>query len=176
MLKIYVTEISKITQRGDAREESYYGALESLIRNFAQSIKRAKIEITTLPKETEAGNPDFRIWEGRQHIVGYIEAKRPEEDNLDKIEESDQLNRYLRAFPNVLLTNFFEFRLYRDGRLVDKVQIGRPIIAKQLKLAPPVENEQKEIEAGNTVRLTGSSPYPAIARRPQNPPRRENPP
>jgi hypothetical protein len=149
MLKIYVTEISKITQRGDAREESYYGALESLIRNFAQSIKRAKIEITTLPKETEAGNPDFRIWEGRQHIVGYIEAKRPEEDNLDKIEESDQLNRYLRAFPNVLLTNFFEFRLYRDGRLVDKVQIGRPIIAKQLKLAPPVENEQRFLDLLN---------------------------
>jgi len=143
MLKKYLTEISRIAQRGDAREESYYEALASLVRNFAQSIKRAKTEVTTLPKETEAGNPDFRIWDGKQHIVGYIEAKRPEEDNLDKIEESDQLKRYCNAFPNVLLTNFFEFRLYRGGSLVDKVAIGRPLIAKQLKLTPPIENEEK---------------------------------
>ena len=143
MLKKYLTEISRVAQRGDAREESYYEALASLVRNFAQSIKRAKTEVTTLPKETEAGNPDFRIWDGKQHIVGYIEAKRPEEDNLDKIEESDQLKRYCNAFPNVLLTNFFEFRLYRGGSLVDKVAIGRPLIAKQLKLTPPIENEEK---------------------------------
>jgi hypothetical protein len=143
MLKTYLTEISKITQRGDAREESYYEALASLIRNFAQSIKKAKTEVTTLPKETEAGNPDFRVWDGTQHIVGYIEAKRPEEENLDKIEDSEQLDRYRRAFPNVLLTNFFEFRLYRNGELVDKVQIGRPLIARQLKLTSPVENEEK---------------------------------
>ncbi|MCX5636460.1 MAG: N-6 DNA methylase, partial [Planctomycetota bacterium] len=143
MLKKYLTEISKIAQRGDATEQSYYEALASLIRDFAHSIKRAKTDITIVPKETEAGNPDFRVWEGQQHIVGYIEAKRPEEDNLDKIEESDQLKRYCNAFPNVLLTNFFEFRLYRGGSLVDKVAIGRPLIAKQLKLTPPIENEEK---------------------------------
>jgi len=143
MLKKYLTEISKIAQRGDATEQSYYEALASLIRDFAHSIKRAKTDITIVPKETEAGNPDFRVWEGQQHIVGYIEAKRPEEDNLDKIEESDQLKRYCNAFPNVLLTNFFEFRLYRDGSLVDKVAIGRPLIARQLKLTPPIENEEK---------------------------------
>jgi predicted helicase len=143
MLSTYIAEISKVAQRGDAREESYYETLASFIKNLAQSIKRAKTEVTTLPKETEAGNPDFRVWDGRQHIVGYIEAKRPEEDNLDKIEESDQLERYRKAFPNVLLTNFFEFRLYRGGSLVDKVAIGRPFIAKQLKLTPPIENEEK---------------------------------
>jgi hypothetical protein len=149
MLKTYITEISEVTQRGDAREESYYEALASLIRNFAQSIKRAQTEVTTLPKETESGNPDFRVWDGKQHIVGYIEAKRPEEENLDKIEESGQLKRYRSAFPNVILTNFFEFRLYRDGQLIDKVSIGRPFIAKQLKLAPPVENQDSFLDLLN---------------------------
>ena len=143
MLKTYIKEIFKITKRGDAREESYYTALESLMENFAQSINRAKTQITILPKKTEAGNPDFRIWDGKQHIVGYIEAKPPAEENLDKIEESEQLKRYCSAFANVILTNFFEFRLYRDGKLIDKVQIGRPFIAKQLKLVPPIENEDK---------------------------------
>ena len=149
MLKTYITEISEVAQRGDAREESYYEALASLIRNFAQSIKRAQTEVTTLPKETEAGNPDFRVWDGKQHIVGYIEAKRPEEENLDRVEESGQLKRYRSAFPNVILTNFFEFRLYRDFQLIDKVSIGRPFIAKQLKLAPPVENQDRFLDLLN---------------------------
>jgi len=143
MLKTYLKEIFKIAQTGDAREESYYKALASLIENFAQSINRMETEITILPKKTGAGNPDFRIWDGKQHIVGYIEAKLPEKENLDRIEDSEQLKRYRSAFANVILTNFFEFRLYRNDKLIGRVQIGRALIAKQLKLVPPVENKDK---------------------------------
>ncbi len=39
----------------------------------------------TAPKKTEAGNPDFRVWDGKQHITGYIEAKDPAIENLDRI-------------------------------------------------------------------------------------------
>ncbi|OIP29862.1 MAG: DNA methyltransferase, partial [Deltaproteobacteria bacterium CG2_30_43_15] len=99
------------------------------------------VYITSLPKKTEAGNPDFRIWDGKQHIVGYIEAKSPEVDNLDSIEDSEQLERYRRTFPNLILTNFFEFRLYRNGTLIDKVLIGRPFIVHKLKTVPPVEKK-----------------------------------
>lgn len=143
MLTAYMKGIFKVTQKGDAREESYYKTLATLIEDFARSISRAKTEVTILPKKTEAGNPDFRVWDGTQHIIGYIEAKPPRQENLDNIEESEQLQRYISAFPNVILTNFFEFRLYRDGKLIDKVQIGRLLIAKQLKLVPPIENEDK---------------------------------
>jgi len=146
MLKTYIQEIFKVTKRGYAREESYYKTLASLVESFAQSINRPKTEITILPKKTEAGNPDFRVWDGKQHIVGYIEAKPPTEENLDKIEESEQLKRYRSAFANVILTNFFEFRLYRNGSLVDKVQIGRPFIARELKLVPPVENKDNFLD------------------------------
>jgi hypothetical protein len=61
--------------------------------------------------------------------------------NLDSIEESEQLIRYRFTFPNVILTNFYEFRLYRDGELIDKVIIARPVIARKLRTAPPAENE-----------------------------------
>ena len=43
--------------------------------------------MTPLPKKTEAGNPDFRIWDGKEKIVGYIEAKDPKIENLDSVEE-----------------------------------------------------------------------------------------
>ncbi|MCD6295760.1 MAG: N-6 DNA methylase [Deltaproteobacteria bacterium] len=143
MLKEYLKNISKIAKPGDAREESYYSILAGLLNQYAESAGKKTVHITTLPKKTEAGNPDFRVWDGKQHIVGYIEAKAPTIENLDHIEHSEQLKRYRHTFPNLILTNFFEFRLYRDGVLIDKVLIARPFIAHQLKTVPPVEKESE---------------------------------
>ncbi len=141
MLKAYLKKVSEIASRGDATEESYYSALEQLLKEYAESVSKRNIYVTILPKKTEAGNPDFRVWDGKQHIVGYIEAKSPTIEYLDKIETTEQLKRYLKTFPNVILTNFFEFRLYRNGVLFDKVRIARPFVAWKLKTAPPIENE-----------------------------------
>jgi len=141
MLKTYLKNIAEITGMGDAREESYYPALAKLLGEYAKNAGKSGIHVTSLPKQTEAGNPDFRVWDGKQHIVGYIEAKTPTIENLDKIEQTDQLRRYLHTFPNVILTNFFEFSLYRNGELTDKVLIARPFIAHTLKTIPPVEKQ-----------------------------------
>ena len=140
MLKPYLKKIYEIANRGDAREESYYSTLEDLLKKYTESIGKRNISITTLPKKTEAGNPDFRIWDGTQHIVGYIEAKELTED-LDRIEHSEQLKRYRHTFPNLILTNFFEFRLYRDGSLRDKVLIDRPFVMHKLKTIQAVKKE-----------------------------------
>ncbi len=144
MIKSYLKNIAKTTAQGDAREESYYAHFSNFLSEFAQSIDRSQTQITTLPKKTEAGNPDFRVWDGKQHIVGYIEAKVPGE-NLDVIENKEQLKRYRSVFPNLILTDFYEYRLYRDGQLIEKVSIGRSFIAKKLQTIPPVENEEKFI-------------------------------
>lgn len=150
MLNAYIKKIAKITSQGDSREESYYSTLEHLLDEFARSIRKKNIHITTLPKSTEAGNPDFRVWDGKQKIIGYIEAKNPTIDNLDTIENSEQLRRYRNTFPNLILTNFFEFRLYRNGDLIQKTFIARSFVAHTLKTTPPVENEpefQKLLES-----------------------------
>ena len=108
MLQRYLQQIFEVAQQGDAREESYYSGLEGLLREYATSSAKKSVHITVLPKKTEAGNPDFRIWDGKQHIIGYIEAKKPTEENLHHIENSEQLKRYRHTFPNLILTNFFE--------------------------------------------------------------------
>lgn len=141
MLKSYLKNIVEIASRGDATEESYYSALKNLLVEFAESSRKRNVHITPLPKKTEAGNPDFRIWDGTQHIVGYIEAKAPTVDDLNQIEDSQQLQRYRHTFPNLILTNFFEFRLYRNGELIAKAAIARPFIVHKLQTVPPVENE-----------------------------------
>jgi hypothetical protein len=141
MLKAYLKKILEIANQGDDREESYYSTLERLLVEYTDSVGKKEIKITTLPKKTEAGNPDFRVWDGKQHIVGYIEAKAPTTKDLDDIEESAQLKRYVHTFPNLILTNFFEFRLYRDGVLMEKVQVAKPFIVHKGRMEPPAENE-----------------------------------
>ena len=143
LLEQYLKKLTDTTRRGDAREESYYKHLDELIKQYAENQKIKNIDVTILPKKTEAGNPDFRIWDGKNHITGYIEAKAPSITNLDYIEGTEQLERYLSTFPNVILTNFYEFRLYRDGQSVAQAMIGRPIIAQKLQITPPVENVDK---------------------------------
>ncbi len=145
MLKNYLSEIKETFLRGDAREESYYSCLGKLINKFAES-RKLKTAITTLPKKTEAGNPDFRIWDGKNHIIGYIEAKAPTQQNLDNIRYTEQLKRYISTFPNVILTNFLEFLLFRNGELADRVQIGRLYHIEQLGKTPTVENETEFLQ------------------------------
>ncbi|RKZ30298.1 hypothetical protein DRQ33_07980 [bacterium] len=143
MLKNYLKNLNEAYQRGDAREESYYEHLANLIKQYAENKNINKIDVTILPKKTEAGNPDFRVWDGKNHITGYIEAKAPSVSNLDYIETTEQLQRYLSTFPNVILTNFYEFRLYRNGEMIAQATIGRPFIAQKLKAIPPLENIQE---------------------------------
>ena len=138
LLKDYMKAIAETTMQGDAREESYYPALKALFSDFPLE-KDRKTNVTVLPKQTEAGNPDFRIWDGEHFIVGYIEAKTPG-TNLDQIETSEQLERYLTTFPNVILTDFYEFRLYREGVEINRARIGRHFTAKTLKTTPQLEN------------------------------------
>ena len=136
ILVTYLNDLQKIINRGDAREESFYHCLKDMVEAYAELSKISKCEVGILPKTTEAGNPDFRVWDGKAHITGYIEAKKPEIYNLDPIAVSEQLKRYLTTFPNLILTNFYEFRLYQHGMFVDSVTIASPINATQMQITP----------------------------------------
>ena len=135
----YLKELSGVALQGDAREESFYPALADMLTDVAQASGRTHVHVTTLPKPTDAGNPDFRLWNGTDRIVGYVEAKKPTEERLDLIEDSEQLRRYRSTFPNLILTNFLEFRLYRNGERVETVLAARPMILNRLHTVPPLE-------------------------------------
>lgn len=145
MLKDYLKEIKEIYERGDAREETFYPLIKTLIENFANSLGYKEISVTPLPKKTEAGNPDFRIWNG-ENIIGYIEAKNPDITDLRQIEQSEQLKRYRDAFPNLILTNLFEFRLYRDNILIDAVGIQRLLDLFSLKTITTGKKEKEHFK------------------------------
>jgi len=135
----YLKELSAVALQGDAREESFYSTLAEMLAAIAKATGRAHVHVTTLPKPTDAGNPDFRLWNGTDRIIGYVEAKKPTEDRLDVVEESEQLTRYRSTFPNLILTNFLEFRLYRNGERVETVLAARPMVFNRLRTMPPME-------------------------------------
>ena len=139
LFRDYLARLTAVAAQGDAREESFYASLADLVAGWARATKVEDVHVTTLPKATEAGNPDFRVWDGRQHIIGYIEAKAPTVENLEPVAESEQLRRYRSTFPNLILTNFFEFRLYRNGALVATARLARPFVATRLGAKPPLE-------------------------------------
>ncbi len=140
VFKNYLKNLHRQNRQGDAREESFYSTLRAMLEEKAISAGLENLHVTPLPRPTEAGNPDFRLWDGNQHIIGYIEAKKPTEENLNGIEDSEQLRRYRETFPNLILTNFLEFRLYRNGERIKTVMLARPVALNVLKTTPPAEN------------------------------------
>lgn len=158
LLRRYLAAIASLSARGDAREESYYSALASLISDIAGSSGHSDISVITQPKKTANGNPDFRIWRGTSSVVGYVEAKRPDVENLGAVEQTEQIRRYREAFPNFALTNFLEFRLYRNGERILRVELGRSMILNNLSVTPPLENVDKVLELLDTFLSFQSQP------------------
>ena len=138
LFKAYLKHLVVTAQQGDAREESFYPVLAEMLKEMANSTGRPHVHVTTLPRPTEGGNPDFRLWNGSDRIIGYIEAKKPNE-RLDVIETSKQLERYRSTFPNLILTNFLEFRLYRNGKQEQAVMTTRSVDLNKLRKPPPLE-------------------------------------
>jgi len=135
VLTAYLKELHEIYTGGNFREESFYPALKALFEEYSHVFSEQEAaKVLVLPKRTEVGIPDFLIRKEGE-IVGHIEAKVPDA-NLHDIANSEQIQRYLNALPNLIVTNFLEFRLYRNGALVDKTELSSPIALQGLK--PPV--------------------------------------
>ena len=132
LFKDYLKEIHSIARKGDAREESFYSALKDLLERFATATNHTDVNITILPRPTDAGNPDFRVWNGQDQIIGYIEAKDIGK-SLDEAEKSEQLERYCDSLTNLILTDYLEFRWYVDGNLCVTARLGSPTKEGRIK-------------------------------------------
>jgi len=128
----YRRQIERELQAGNATEHTHRPALKTLIESLAPGVTA-----TNEPKRVECGAPDFIVSRKAAHgpvTLGYIEAKDVGKD-LGEIERSDQMKRYLPALPNLILTDYLEFRWYVDGqRRGDPARLVRVI--KGGKLAP----------------------------------------
>ncbi len=113
----YLQQLQTDLEKGS--ERTHYPTLKNLIDNGIMGIK-STVEETG----NQAGIPDFTVRKNNQ-LLGYIEAKKIGE-NLDKIEKTEQLQRYLESSigENLILTNYLQFHWYVDGKLQLKATLA----------------------------------------------------
>ncbi len=113
----YIQEVRKQLATGVAREHAYRPALNDLLESLESGLTA-----TNEPKRIDVGAPDFMLARGSSRI-GYVEAKDIGVD-LKKTERTDQLKRYKAALPNLILTDYLEFRHFVDGELRGMARIA----------------------------------------------------
>lgn len=113
----YAKAISANLARGDSTEHTHRPALKSVVQAV-----RAGTVATNEPRRIECGAPDYIVSTGAA-TIGYIEAKDVG-DNLSATEKTKQLKGYLAALPNLILTDYVEFRWYTDGKLRETACLG----------------------------------------------------
>ncbi len=118
-LRAYLRELRETRASGQATEHSYRHALQMLIEALGGDGVRAIND----PKHSDYGAPDF-IVQRRDLPIGHIECKDIGE-NLDAAAESEQLRRYRDALPNLILTDYLDFRWYAGGELREMARLGR---------------------------------------------------
>ena len=109
----YLAGIARIRQQGETKELAYRGELQSLLRNRLQA-RIPGCDIVHEPERQKCGAPDFAVKKSGV-AVGFVEAKKIGAD-LNAAAESEQLQRYRAALPNLVLTNHLEFRHYADEK------------------------------------------------------------
>jgi hypothetical protein len=143
----YLERISGMERRGEAREESFYRPFADLLEGYAEHRGWRDSQVLILPRKTNGCLLDLQV-RRREGIVGYVEAK-PLGTDLTRIAETEQLERYRAAFPNLLLTNFRELRLYRGRELAARAEIGRadagPLLDLFWDFAPPATTSAAEL-------------------------------
>lgn len=124
----YLAQVNAIYKRGNATEHSYRGELAQLIQAISPAVT-----VTNEPKRQACGAPDY-IVQMKEVPIGYIEAKDVGL-NLNDVEKSGQLKRYLVSLDNLILTDYLQFRFYRQGKCTKTITLGA-ITAGKIKTNP----------------------------------------
>jgi predicted helicase len=117
----YIQGISKKFSYHETSEMGYRADFEVLLKEVFSSINIYRFDHDA--KARQRNKPDFVVIKDEVPIL-YIETKDIGV-NLDKVEKSDQMSRYY-GYANLVLTDYVEFRFYRNGMAYgEPVKIGR---------------------------------------------------
>ena len=106
----YIKAISSKFSHEETSEMGYRTDFEILLKGIFESINVKRIDHDA--KAKQGNKPDFIVLKHDVPIL-YLEAKDIG-TSLDKIEKSEQMARYF-GYANLVLTDYVEFRFYRNG-------------------------------------------------------------
>lgn len=115
----YLKDVEKKLATGQAREHTYRPALENMLKAL-----NSEVEVINDGRRIECGAPDLIINRGVIPI-GYFEAKDIGKSLDDivadaahkkpKTHDGEQFKRFCEGLPNLILTDYLEFRWYYNG-------------------------------------------------------------
>ncbi|MBS1042201.1 hypothetical protein JK203_15380 [Gluconobacter cerinus] len=118
-LPTYVASLDRRYQSGIAREHSYRGDLQNLLQALAPGTL-----VTNEPARVACGAPDYILTNENTSVdVGYIEAKDIGR-SLDDKAYREQFDRYRASLPNLIITDYLTFKLYREGEFATEVSVA----------------------------------------------------
>lgn len=159
-VEAYLTQLREIYSTGGGTgEESYYGALETLLNEVGKGLK-PRVRCISQLKNVGAGEPDFGLFtssqfqrakderplEGALPERGVIEAKGWDDD-ASVTAGTEQVSKYCARYGLVLVTN------YRDFVLVGKSADGKPVCLEPYSMA---ESEEAFLELIKHPRKTAT--------------------
>lgn len=107
----YIAVLQSKLQTGVASEHTYRSALEKLLEDAAVD---HNMQVANDPKKIkEIGKPDFILLRGDTPMA-YVETKDLVK-SLDSKDDKEQFERYIKGLPNLIITNYREFRWYVAG-------------------------------------------------------------
>jgi len=106
----YIQSISSKFSHLETSEMGYRADFEILLKGIFESIKVKRVDHDA--RAIQGNKPDFIVLNKDVPIL-YIEAKDIGV-SLDKVEKSKQMARYF-GYTNLVLTDYLEFRFYRNG-------------------------------------------------------------
>lgn len=117
IIQSYINSIASKYAHQETSEYGYRTDFELLLKGVFESINVSRFDHDA--KAKQGNKPDFVVIKDDVPLL-YIETKDIGV-SLDKIEKSEQMSRYF-GYANLVLTDYVEFRFYRDG-----LPYGEPI-------------------------------------------------
>lgn len=113
----YIASLNERYKTGISREHSYRGDLQTLLESMLDNVL-----VTNEPARIACGAPDY-ILTDKGIPLGYMEAKDIGEPLKGK-KHKKQFERYRESLPNLIITDYLDFHLYREGEFVTSISIA----------------------------------------------------
>jgi len=131
----YIQSVASKFLHKETSEMGYRADFEVLLKEIFESIDVRRVDHDA--KAKDGNKPDFVVLNKDVPIL-YVEAKDIGV-SLDKVEKSEQMRRYF-GYTNLVLTDYLEFRFYRNGISYEEPIKIAEYDLKNRKIVPFQEN------------------------------------
>jgi predicted helicase len=149
----YIKAISSKFSHKETSEMGYRADFELLLKGVFEKINVKRVDHDA--KASQGNKPDFIVLNKDVPLL-YIEAKDIGV-SLDKVEKSEQMARYF-GYTNLVLTDYVEFRFYRNGVVYQQPVKIADYDLKKRAITPLPENY--ELAAKTLIEITETQKEP----------------